>query len=151
EPYDDHGHGTHCMGTITGVGASGTQIGIAPGVSNLVVGKVFSASGGAQTSDLLRAMEWIADPDGNPATQDQPRVINNSWGGAMDGDIDHDPFGPAVLTWVQLNIFPSFAAGNEGPGESTVGSPGGLPQSFAMGATDSNDSIADFSSRGPVK
>jgi subtilisin family serine protease len=151
EPYDDNGHGTHVAGTISGVGANGTQIGIAPEV-NLVIAKVFTAQGGATVSSLMRGMEWIADPDGNPNTNDKPRVVNNSWGGGMDGgDLSQDPFLPAVMTWVQLDIFPSFAAGNEGPGASTVGSPGGLPPAFAVGATDSNDDVAEFSSRGPVK
>lgn len=150
EAYDDHGHGTHCAGTISGIGANGTQIGIAPEVT-LVIAKVFSAQGGSSLSTLLRAMEWMSDPDGNPSTNDRPRVINNSWGGGMDSDISNDPFLPAVMTWVQLEIFPSFAAGNEGPGTSTIGSPGGLPPSFAVGATDEQDDIADFSSRGPVK
>lgn len=148
-PYDDNGHGTHVAGTISGIGANGTQIGIAPEV-NLVIAKVFTAQGGASLSGLMRGMEWIADPDGNPNTNDKPRVVNNSWGGSMDGDLAKDPFLPAVMTWVQLEIFPCFAAGNEGPGASTVGSPGGLPPAFAVGATDSDDNVADFSSRGPV-
>lgn len=149
EPYDDHGHGTHATGTICGMGSGGTQFGVAPGV-DLVVGKVFTSGGGASLSALLRAMEWMADPDGKPETNDRPRVVNNSWGGSATENINDDPFFKAVTSWVDLNIFPSFAAGNEGPGKSTVGSPGGLPVSFAVGATDDGDSIARFSSRGPV-
>lgn len=150
EPYDDNGHGTHVAGTISGIGASGTQIGVAPDVT-LVVAKVFSSGGGASLSGLLRGMEWVADPDGNASTNDKPRVVSNSWGGALDKDLSHDPFLPAVMTWIQLEIFPSFAAGNAGPSPETVGSPGGLPPAFAVGATDSDDNVADFSSRGPVK
>jgi subtilisin family serine protease len=44
-----------------------------------------------------------------------------------------------------------FAGGNEGPGQSTIGLPGGCPQTLAVGATDQNDKIASFSSRGPVQ
>lgn len=45
---------------------------------------------------------------------------------------------------------PIFAAGNSGPGPKTVGLPGGCPNAFTIGATDSNDAIASFSSRGPA-
>jgi subtilisin family serine protease len=149
--YDDNGHGTHVAGTISGIGANGTQIGIAPD-AKLMVAKVFGAQGEAQTSSLLRGMEWIANPNVNgEPTSTRPKVVNNSWGGGrMGGDLKDDPFYQATLTWVQLEIFPCFAAGNEGPGSSTVGSPGGLPIAFAIGATDSEDNIARFSSRGPV-
>src|SRR5699024_8182777 len=32
----------------------------------------------------------------------------------------------------------------------TIGSPGSFPESFSVGATDENDQVASFSSRGPV-
>lgn len=149
DPYDDNGHGTHVAGTIAGTGVGGTQLGVAPNVK-LIIAKVFSARGSANVTEIVRAMEWMADPDGNPDTKDQPKVINNSWGGGLDNDITKDPFFLAVNTWVQLDIFPSFAAGNSGPSASSVGAPGGFPNAFAVGATDANDSAANFSSRGPV-
>jgi len=46
-------------------------------------------------------------------------------------------------------ILPVFAAGNEGPGARTVGSPGSFTESLAVGACDSAENIASFSSRGP--
>jgi subtilisin family serine protease len=150
KPSDEHGHGTHVAGTISGGDASGTHIGVAPSVK-LVIAKVFSASGSATLSGLLRAMEWIVDPDGDPKTNDRPRVVNNSWGGGAQSDIKDDPFYQAVQTWVEMDIFPSFAAGNEGPSAETIGSPGCLPNAFAVGATDDADKIARFSSRGPVE
>ncbi len=149
-PYDDNGHGTHVAGTIGGRGVGGTQIGVAPEVS-FVIAKAFTGGGSGSLSGLLRAMEWMADPDGNPQTNDRPRVISNSWGGGSTSDASQDPFFQAVTTWVELNMFPSFAAGNSGPSAETVGSPGCLPNAFAVGATDSSDAIARFSSRGPVK
>ena len=42
-----------------------------------------------------------------------------------------------------------IAAGNEGPGESTVGSPGSADAALTVGAVDKQDKLADFSSRGP--
>ncbi len=150
EAYDDDGHGTHVAGTIGGSGAGGTQIGVAPQV-NFTIGKILDGNGRGSLSGILRAMEWISDPDGNPGTPDRPRVVSNSWGGGPSRDLKTDPFFQAVQTWLQLEIFPSFAAGNSGPRASSVGSPGCLPIAFAVGATDEADQIASFSSRGPTK
>lgn len=149
EPYDDNAHGTHVAGTIAGEGVGGVQIGVAPR-AKLVIGKMLSGRGGGRLSQILRSMEWIANPDRSLAGNLRPRVVNNSWGGPMSDDLRTDPFAQAVINWVQLEIFPAFAAGNEGPSAGTVGSPGGLPAAFAVGATDESDNIARFSSRGPV-
>ncbi len=146
QPYDDQGHGTHTAGTIAGGNASGRYIGVAPDVK-LVVAKVFDGAGSSQTSWLLDAMQWIVDPDGDPQTNDAPRVVNNSWGGAGSDT----SFKKAVKRWIELGIFPCFAAGNSGPSARTIGSPASYVESFAVGATTSNDKIAYFSSRGPVE
>ena len=39
-PNDQHGHGTHCAGTIFGRDVDGTRIGVAPGVKKALIGKV---------------------------------------------------------------------------------------------------------------
>ena len=36
---DQHGHGTHCAGTIFGRSIDGTRIGVAPGVKKALIGK----------------------------------------------------------------------------------------------------------------
>ena len=149
-PYDDNSHGTHVSGTISGGNASGTTIGIAPGVK-IISGKVFSASGSATFDALFKAMQWIADPDGNPAHA--PMLVSNSWGGgpaSATKDPMDEPLCKAVAGWVKLGILPVFANGNSGPGAGSVGLPGACPQSLAVGATDENDQIANFSSRGPA-
>ncbi|MBX2987347.1 MAG: S8 family serine peptidase [Bdellovibrionaceae bacterium] len=149
-PYDDNNHGTHVAGTIAGGNHSGTAIGVAPG-AQLIVGKIFSASGSANEDDILSAMQWMADPDGNPDTNDAPRLVSNSWGGGRaSGDPANEPNCKAVDAWVKLGILPVFAAGNEGPSAKTVGLPAACPLALAVGATDENDNIARFSSRGPV-
>lgn len=144
-PYDDHGHGTHCAGTIGGSDTSGMSIGVAPKVK-FVAAKVFTGSGGATTEGLLGAMEWVVDPDGNPSTNDMPAVCSNSWGGGPGRTV----FLEATKKWVALGMFPNFAAGNSGPGAGSVGTPGGFVEAFAVGATDEDDAIASFSSRGPA-
>jgi len=143
-PYDDNGHGTHTMGTMAGDDGGSNQIGVAPG-SRFIAAKACDGGGSCASSWLLAAGQWAMDPDGNPATPDYPTVINNSWGG-----VGCDTwYQTAVINWRAAGIFPSFSAGNSGPGSGTVGSPGDYPVSFATGATDISDVIASFSSRGP--
>ncbi len=152
EPYDDHGHGSHVSGTIAGGNTSGTAVGVAPG-AKIIMAKIFSSSGGANDDDILKAMQWMADPDGNPSSNDNPSIVSNSWGGdtpSPDKDPKDDLFCQALDSWVKLGMLPVFANGNEGPSSKTVGLPGGCPVALAVGATDSNDDIASFSSRGPA-
>ncbi len=143
--YDDQGHGTHTIGTIMGGNASGRYIGVAPNAT-IAVAKVFDRNGSAKDDTLLKAMQWIMDPDGNPATNDAPRLVSNSWGSS---DVVKT-FWDAVENWRAANIYPLFAAGNSGPSAKTVGTPGGLLNAVAVGATDKNDKAASFSSRGPI-
>jgi subtilisin family serine protease len=150
QPNDGHGHGTHCLGTIGGGNSSGKAIGVAPDVK-FIVGKIFSDEGRTKSSAILIAMQWMADPDGNVDTADQPRVVSNSWGGPPRSMAQAKPQWEAVNTWREMGIVPVFAAGNSGPRKGSIGTPGGFPHAFAIGATDSKDEIASFSSRGSIK
>jgi len=144
EPNDGHGHGTHCAATLGGGSVGGRAIGVAPGV-NLIVGKVFSDGGATSHSKIIAGMQWMADPDGDPQTNDFPRVVSNSWATHLT-----DRFQSAVDTWVELGIIPVFGAGNTGSRPSTIGAPAAYPNVITVGATDFVDEIAEFSSRGPV-
>ena len=146
-PYDDNGHGTHTASTIAGRAINGAPIGVAPD-AKLVVAKAIGASGSAPGSQLLAAAQWMADPDGNPATPDHPTIINNSW---TAGDGNDTWFRSIVRHWRSLGIVPIFAAGNSGPGPGTVGSPASYPESFAVGAVDEDQAATSFSSRGPIQ
>jgi subtilisin family serine protease len=152
EAYDDNGHGTHVAGTIAGSGIGGTEIGVAP-EATLVIGKILSGQGGGSLSGILQGMEWITNPDRRLNSNLRPHVVNNSWGSnRFDGNIRTIPFAQHVITWVEMGIFPVFAAGNNGrAGTKTIGDPAGLPMAYAVGATDENDQVTDFSSRGPVQ
>jgi subtilisin family serine protease len=149
DAYDDQGHGSHTCGTISGGNASGTQIGVAPGV-RIVSAKVFDQSGGATDDIILAAMQWIMDYDGQGH---HPAVVSNSWGGRQNPshDLADEPMHKMTMAWVQANMVPVFAAGNEGPDVGSVGTPGGYPEVIAVGAVDSSNNVADFSSRGPIQ
>jgi len=150
EPKDAHGHGTHCAGTIAGGSDSGRAIGVAPD-AKLIIGRIFGDSGSATISGILGAMNWMTDPDGDPETNDAPELISNSWGGRKGSMQQEQGMWNIVKTWRDLGIVPVFAAGNSGPWPNTVGTPGGYPHSFAVGATNGRDNAARFSSRGPIK
>jgi subtilisin family serine protease len=57
---DQHGHGTHCAGTIFGREVEGTRIGVATGVSKALIGKVLGAEGGS-SDQILKAIQWAID------------------------------------------------------------------------------------------
>lgn len=149
KPNDGHGHGTHCLGTIGGSDTSGKSIGVAPDVE-FIVGKIYRDDASTEASRQIEAMQWMADPDGNPDTPDHPKVVSNSWGWKFHQMPDASAFQRAVQTWRELGIVPIFSAGNSGPWKETIGYPGGFPETIAIGATDADDEIASFSSRGPV-
>jgi bacillopeptidase F len=147
-PFDDLGHGTHTVGTMVGSEPNGNnQIGVAPGAKWIAV-KAFSVDG-AGGDDLLAAGEWVLAPkdaQGIPHPEKAPDIVNNSWGG---GPGINDWYRQMVQNWRAADIFPAFSAGNAGPGVGSASNPGNLPESFATGATDINNQIAGFSSRGP--
>ena len=68
---DEHGHGTHCAGTIFGRSVGGTRIGVAPGVKRAVIGKVLGGNGGG-SDVIMQAIQW--------AVQNGANVISMSLG-----------------------------------------------------------------------
>lgn len=143
EPYDDQGHGTHTMGSMVGSSLEGGSIGVAPGARWMSV-KALDSHGSGMASDLLKAMEWILAPGGDPDLA--PDVVSNSWGARTC----EDTFRSAVKAWREAGIVAVFSNGNSGQGgESSVGAPACYPESLGVGATDREDHVAEFSSRGP--
>jgi hypothetical protein len=144
-PYDNNGHGTHTMGTIAGAGG----IGVAPGVAWMACKGCRSDQ--CPESDLLACAQFITcptDTDGkNKDCSKAPHVVSNSWGGDQ-GDAF---FQAAVDAWRKAGIIPIFANGNSGPECTTANSPGDYANVIAVGATDSTDGLASFSSKGPSK
>ncbi|WP_256837637.1 carboxypeptidase regulatory-like domain-containing protein [Ornithinimicrobium faecis] len=142
-PGDGNGHGTHVTGSIAG-GPPGEVIGVAPDAEFIGV-KILTDGGRGGEVGILSGMQWVLAPGGDPAKA--PDIASNSWG---SGPGNNRVFWEAVAAWRAAGIVPLFANGNDGPAGGTVGNPGGYPHSIGVGATDSNDQIASFSSRGPV-
>lgn len=58
---DRHGHGTHCAGTILGRDVEGLRIGVARGVSRVLVGKVLPDVGSGSSEMLFQGIRWAMD------------------------------------------------------------------------------------------
>ncbi|MEU5551977.1 S8 family serine peptidase [Micromonospora sp. NPDC047793] len=139
DPVDRYGHGTHVASTIAGRGTAsgGTYRGVAPD-ADLVSAKV--CDDWCEDSAILAGMHWAA-------VDKQATVINMSLGG-WDGP-EIDPMEEAVNTLTaQTGALFVVSAGNDGPGDRTVGSPGSADAALTVGAVDRDGSLADFSSRG---
>ena len=138
---DHFGHGTHVASIVAGTGAraGGQRKGVAFGAS-LLNGKVLDDFGFGSESGIIAGMEWAA--------KQHARVANMSLGGwPTDGT---DPMSQAItrLTARYRTLF-VVAAGNAGPGEQTVESPGAATAALTVGAVDAEDQLADFSGQGP--
>jgi hypothetical protein len=93
---------------------------------------------------IHQGFQWLIAPGGDPASA--PDVVNCSWG---NGNGFLTTFQADLQALWAAGILAIFSAGNSGPGEGTVNSPASLPGAFAVGATDSSEQVAYFSSRGP--
>ena len=135
DPMDDNGHGTHVAGIIAGNSASLKSM--APD-ARLFAYKVLDASGNGNTSTVIAGIEQ--------AMMDSVDIINLSLG-TSDGDPD-DILSQAVDRAVEAGIVVVVAAGNDGD-YGTISSPGAAREALTVGAIDSLQSIATFSSKGP--
>ncbi|MFF7339858.1 S8 family serine peptidase [Streptomyces sp. NPDC008163] len=145
-PCDDHGHGTHTMGTMVGDDRDGNAIGVAPG-ARWIAARACTPLGCPQDA-LMAAGQWILAPTdragNNPRPDLAPDVVNNSWG----ADVIDTWYEDMVQAWRDAGIFPAFSNGNAGPNCATAGSPGAYTNTYATGAYDSAGDIAYFSARG---
>ena len=140
DPMDGNGHGTHCSGTIGGVGNNG--IGVA-GVNwrCRIVGAQFLSSGGSGTIEgAIDAVEYCAI--------NEFKVSNNSWGGGGFSQALFDVIQGAGDQYGHIFV---AAAGNGGSYGASY--PGALTCSniICVAATDVNENLASFSQYHPTE
>ncbi|MFC3958873.1 S8 family serine peptidase [Halovivax cerinus] len=128
EPVDNHGHGTHVSGTISGGNASGTAIGVAPDVE-LGVARV-CLTGSCDGQAILDSFEWAVQTDSD--------VLSMSLGGPLTGE-----YVEPVRNAMAADTLVVASIGNSG--EGTAGSPGAVYDSIASGATNESANVTDFS------
>lgn len=146
-PVDPLGHGTQTMGLVVGAGSSGAPVGVAP-EARWIAARIYDRAGQTHFSTIHQAFAWLLDPDGDPATDDAPDVVNASWGEDDAGACDPE-FQPDLDALRAAGITVVFASGNSGPQPGTSVSPANLPDAFAAGAVDAQRQLAVFSSTGP--
>jgi serine protease AprX len=152
-PYqDDYGHGTFVAGLIAGNGASsdGQYPGEAPG-ANLVSIKVAGANGTTRLGTLILALQWAVDHRGGYGI----KVLNLSLGFHPTESTVLNPLDRAVEAAWNTGITVVASAGNAGPFNGTILSPGDDPLVITVGAQDdmatpsaSDDEMNNFSSAG---
>jgi minor extracellular serine protease Vpr len=121
-PLDTNGHGTQVAGVIA---ADGQAIGVAP-KAKILAYKVSEDGEGVSSELIIRAIE--------KAIEDGADIINISLGvNKTNAKIDR-----AVSIALEEGIFVVTAAGNDGPGLKTIGSPGRNFGSVTVGATYNN-------------
>lgn len=130
---DDQGHGSHVAGTIAQStnnkhGATGLAF-----HASLMPVKVLNESGWGTTADVADGIRWAADNGAH--------VINLSLGGPRNAKILED----AVKHALSKGSVVVAAAGNSG---GSVGFPGATEGVIGVSASDPDDKLAKFSSRG---
>ena len=152
-PCDDHGHGTHTMGTMVGDDGGANQIGMAPGAKWIGCRNMDSGIGTPAT--YSECYQWFIAPTdiagANPNPALAPDVINNSWGCPGSEGCSAGSLLTVTENLRAAGIFTAHSAGNSGSSCSTVDTPSAIyDASFTVGSTTSTDTISSFSSRGPV-
>ncbi|MFC4986672.1 S8 family serine peptidase [Saliphagus infecundisoli] len=139
EPYDSHYHGTHVGGTVGASAPDGDtpQYGVAPGC-DLMHGLVLPGGSGAD-SDPIAGFEYVLEEMGAD-------VISMSFGAGcgLFGPVYEDAWIPVIQNALAMDVLAVTSSGNSG--EGCVGSPANIYDSFAIGASDENGDITEFSS-----
>jgi len=142
------------MGTMVGDDGATNQIGVAPGAQWIGCRNMDSGAGTPAT--YSECFQWFVAPTDlngqNPDPAKAPHVINNSWAcPPSEGCADPTLLQTVVENTRAAGIVVVTSAGNSGPSCNTVQlAPAIYDAAFSIGATDKNDAIAPFSSRGPV-
>jgi len=137
EPWDGHGHGTHCAGTIAGVGNNGIGIiGVAP-QARIMVLKGLGDGGSGYTSDLAASIVYAVDNGAD--------VLSCSWGSAGTSQTLIDAF-----DYAQANGVVNVAAAGNNNSDAVNYSPANIETVIAVAATDAADAKAGFSNYGTL-
>lgn len=142
DPLDDHGHGSHCAGTIGARGNDGKGIvGVNWNVKIMGV-KFLSKDGSGSLESAIKAIDY--------ATKNGAKILNNSWGGGafselLKQSIERSNAAGALFV---------AAAGNESnnnDSEPTYPATYDVPNVLSVAAIDNRGRMASFSNYGKTK
>jgi subtilisin family serine protease len=146
-PFDDNGHGTHCAGTIGGVGNNGQGVVGVNWAVQLMAVKMLAANGSGDLYAAIRAVDYVT----NMKARGVPIVLSsNSWGWYGPS---WTPLRDAIQRAQNGGLLFVAAAGNDGSSNqnpSQAGYPASydLPNIISVAAVDSQGSLANFSNFG---
>jgi subtilisin family serine protease len=134
---DGHGHGTHVAGIVAADSGNDKKgiYGVAPD-AELIVVKVCDRRGNCYGDDIAAGIRYAADNGAN--------IISMSLGGSSLSTVERS----AVDYAVEKGVLVIAAAGNSGPDLNTINYPAAYFKAISVGAIDSNNRVADYSSRG---
>lgn len=164
DPSDTHGHGTHVAGTIVGTGVSGTQTGVAPGATLMVL-KVFHGDDNlSEVTMWVEAMQFAVEYGAD--------VMNMSLGQPLPDSSVKLMMRQACDNTLAAGVVAAVCAGNSrqiqmlAPVPYNIWSPGDCPPPhlhedqmvngggtscvICVGAVNNSDVLGDFSSEGPA-
>jgi len=150
-PCDDHGHGTHTMGSVLGDDGGSNQIGHAPAAR--WIGCRDMDQGNGTPATYTECFQWFLAPTdlsgANPDPSMAPDLTTNSWGCPASEGCAWDTLQTAVNNQKAAGIITIVAAGNSGSSCNTIADPPAIYASaYTVGSTTSSDGISGFSSRG---
>lgn len=135
DPMDDHGHGTHTVGTIAGVGNNGLGVVGVNWNARIMAVKFLSSSGSGSLDDGAKALQYAADMGA--------RVSSNSWGCNCQSLLTDD----AVKYEHDKGMVILAAAANSNA-DALGFSPASADYAMTIAASDQNDIKASFSNFG---
>ena len=140
EVMDTNGHGTHCGGTVGGVGDNGVGVAGVMWECSLAGVQFLSGSGGGTTADAISAVQYC--------TVMGFKVSNNSWGG---GGFTQALYEAIANAGTQADHIFVAAAGNSGSFGASYPAAYDLDNIISVAATQCNDSLASFSQYHPTE
>lgn len=161
-PYDGLGHGTHVAGILCGTGASGTQTGIAPGATIMVL-KVFRNDNTGEETNFVAAMQFAVEHGADVLNMSLGRPQPNMPQKLMVRKACENTLAAGLVAGVSAGNVRQFQVLIPPPNNITLPAqcppphlhedqmvnPGGRSCVISVGAVDDNDTIAEFSSEGP--
>lgn len=138
-PLDDHGHGSHCSGTIGARGNDGKGIvGVNWNVKILPV-KFLSKDGGGSLEGAIKAIDY--------ATKMKARIMSNSWGGGGESQALKEAIQRAHAAGA---LFVAAAGNDSANNDSDPHYPSNynVPNVLSVAALDNKGNLASFSNYG---
>ena len=142
DPMDDHGHGSHCAGTIGGKGNDSSGVVGVNWDTRIMAVKFLSGDGSGTLENAVKSIAY--------ATKMGAKVLSNSWGGGgfsqeLKDVIDASNAAGTVFVAAAGNSSANNDTANAYPASYDV------PNIIAVAAIDNRGTLATFSSYGKRK